>query len=150
MKKLSTTSREDNIQLEPVLNVPSNSNKLGKMKSIKMLNKRSELHGSIDEFLDKERSKFNESCSNDYYLNTIVLAEVMQNAERYFVYGSNSEREAMKEEAVNMLMRRFFDENDDVLNRFKEIISKKVSKYGLIRRCCVRLYNRFLKRKIVQ
>ena len=108
MKKLSTTPTAvpelhlDEIQPDeiPILKRKSSS-KLGEMKSIKKLNKLVQKNGQIDVFLDEQRGRLNASNSDDYYLNTVVLKEIMQASEKYFVYGNAEERNKLKDEAVS-------------------------------------------------
>jgi hypothetical protein len=118
------------------------------MKSMKRLSSNLKLNGQINDFLEIERTKLNVDCADsELYLNTIVLKEVMQSAEKFFVYGNKSQRDALKEEAVLLLMIKYFNDDEDVLNRFIEITYKKVSKYGFIRRVLMRIYNRVFKKR---
>jgi len=149
MKKLSTASQRPDSETESINpTAKPKSKRLSQMKSMKKLTTKLKLNGQIDEFLEVEVEKLNvENADEVLYLNTVVLKEVMQSAERHFVYGSKAEREEMKRDAVLQLLGRFFDDNEDVLDRFREIVYKKVSKYGFTRRVLVRLYNSIFKKR---
>jgi len=144
MKKLSNVTQE---RSEDTLPVKSKC-KLSSMKSMKRLSSNLKLNGQIDEFLELEKTKLNVECAdNELYLNTIVLKEVMQSAERFFVYGNKTQRDMLKNEAVLLLMSKYFNDDEDVLNRFIEITFNKVSKYGFVRRLLMRMYNRVFKKR---
>lgn len=149
LNKTTTHVREDNPLPPPVFEVNKNEPpKLGKMKSRKaLLVKKVKSDELIDEFLRIEKLKLDVEDTNELYLNTIVLKEVMQSAEKFFVYGNEVQRENMKEQAVLMLMSEYFNDSSDVLNRFREVMSKKIRKYGMIRRFVKRMYNRLFKKK---
>lgn len=123
---------------------------LTQMKSVKQLSSSTKLYGQVNEFLDIEKKKLNiDDASNMLYLNTMVLKEVMQDCEYHFVYGNELQRQTLKNEAVSLLLLEYFDNNEDVLNRFKELIFKKVSRYGYFRRLCVRLFNSVFKKRLM-
>jgi len=129
------------------LSKPRPKSKLREMKSMKILKNKVKLDEQINDFVNKENVKINDQNKEDYYLNTVVLTEVMQAAEKFFIYGSVAEREAMKYEAIYLLMTNFFNNDEDVLNRFKEINFKKIRKYGFIRRLLARIWRRISKKK---
>lgn len=125
------------------------ASKLCPMQSVKKL-ACNLTNDQVDDFLQLEKKKLLRINNRDQnlYLNTIVLKEVMQHAESHFVYGTTEQRQALKDEAILLLMVEYYENNEDVLRRFQELVIKKVSKYGFFRRLCVRIYRSLLKKKV--
>ena len=133
--------------------VPDNDRskpQLRQMKTTKQLCSKVSLYGQIDEFLQIEKKKLNVDDENNLYLNTKVLQEIMQDCEYHFVYGKNEEeRQMLKDEAILRLMLVHFDNNENVLNRFKQMIYKKISRYGYFRRLTIRVFNMIFKKRLM-
>jgi hypothetical protein len=152
MKSISKPTLRDTDDPPETLRSNSTStttSKLQPMKSFKKLASSINKNDQIEDFLRIKRTKLSKIESRQsLYLNTIVLTEIMQDAEFHFVYGNAEQRQALKDEAIRLLMLEYY-ENEDVLTRFQETVAKKVSRYGFFRRLCVKMYNSLLKKRVM-
>lgn len=90
---------------------------LKRIKSYKKVrrNKKLSIQGLV--FVQDLKIILSEFPLGEHQLDDELLVEVLSIAESYFVYGSKSEREAAKTEAVMLLMKPYFLDDEKLLKK---------------------------------
>ena len=151
MKKITVPTEEALRQHSNSEHAPLKRVEFSNMKSMKNLYENQQLPGLVSMFVEKEKIKMNSTNNTNYYLNYVVLEELMQKAEGFFVYGSKEERSFMKDQAISELLLEHFTGNEDVLNCVKHLLKDRIVSWSYLRRLLKRVYNRiFLKGLVIK
>lgn len=86
----------------------------------------------------------NEYSSVDNQLDLDLLVNVLNIAEQYFIYGDKKEREESKAFAVNKLMKKYFRDDEEVLNKMIGSVWRKVNKTNVFKRVMRRIRNKVI------
>jgi hypothetical protein len=141
MPKVYKEQVESKVEKEalPKSKVYSSLKKLNTFKAIKSNYK---LQTQKQIFVSDVQSLLDHLDKQNHNMDVELLVEVLNASESYFVYGSESERNTSKSEAVHELMAGFF-ENEQVLAKFISVLDSKVTKSTFLRRFVKRMANFF-------
>lgn len=115
---------------------------LKKMKSFKNIRKQYKQKNQLDVFLTDMNIVMKEFNTKDFYLDNELLIHVTNIAESFFIYGSKTERDQMKNEAILTLMLPYY-RDEQILNIMRVTIWQKVKKTNIFKRIFKRLSNKF-------
>ena len=77
---------------------------------------------------------------DSFKMNIELLAEILQIAEEYFIYGDREQRENSKMEAISELMKKYFKDDEDFLFSAIEYAYHRVSKSNIFKRILARTW----------
>lgn len=122
-----------------------NGYNLKKIKSFKIIRKKYKLNNQTAMFIQDLQVVLNEYDPSKFQLDTDMLVHICNIAEDYFIYGNKEQREEQKLLAVTTLMRPYFKNDNELLNKMISVVYDKVKKSTLLKRLYRRMINRFLK-----
>lgn len=124
---------------------PSNlyGHNLKKMKSYKKLRRGYKLSNQKAIFLGDLNAILKEFKPDAHKYDDELLIEILDLAEKYFVYGSKEDRENVKSECVLELMKPFFNNDENLIEKTISNVWHRVDKSNGMRRAFIRLKNFF-------
>lgn len=124
---------------------PSNlyGHNLKKMKSYKKLRRGYKLSNQKAIFLGDLNAILKEFKPEEHKYDDELLIEILDLAEKYFVYGSKEDRENVKSECVLELMKPFFNNDENLIEKTISNIWHRVNKSNAMRRTFIRFKNFF-------
>jgi hypothetical protein len=158
MKKLSTVENQTVLHEEATINeypvveqqqhfhlddVPPktlNGFNLKKIKSFKIIRKKYKLHNQTTLFIKDLQTVLKEYEPSKFQLDTDILVHICNIAEQYFIYGNHREREEQKIISITTLMKPYFKDDAELLQKMMSVVYDKVNKSTLVKR----LYRRFI------
>ncbi len=135
--------------IKPV-DVPPKSlygNNLKKIKSFKKLRRGYKLQNQKAIFLNDLKQLLQQFPAENHQYDDELLIEILNIAESFFIYGTNEERENIKNECISELMKPYFKNDQELLMKTISHIWQHVNKSTLLRRLWSRFKNFFLPTK---
>ena len=135
--------------IKPV-DVPPKSlygNNLKKIKSFKKLRKGYKLQNQKQIFISDLKELLKLFPAENHQYDDELLIEILNIAESFFIYGSEEERENIKNECISELMKPYFKNDQELLLKTIGHIWQHVHKSTLVRRLWSRFKNFFLPTK---
>lgn len=135
----------------PLVSLKSNNNipqskvhnyNLKKFKSFKNIRKQYKLKNQKDIFLTDMQIVMKEFDTKDFYLDNDLLLHVSNIAEEFFIYGSKTERDQMKDEAIAELMLPYYRNDKQILDIMRVSVWNRVKKTNLFKRLLKRVSNK--------
>ena len=117
--------------------------RIKKLSSFKKIKRSYKLEQQKNQFLLDLNELFKHLNPEDHKYDVELLLELLNAVEQYFVYGTKEERDKSKQEVVEEVMLKFFNDDVNVLEKFIATIYRKVKKSNVWRRTYRRLYNFF-------
>ena len=115
---------------------------LKKLKSYKKIRRNYKKQNMKSTFINDLQFLLDEYSPSDKEndLNDDLLIEILNIAEEYFIYPNNKqEREIVKREAVIELMKKYYRNDEELLNKTINNLWHKVKKSNMFKRCWARL-----------
>ena len=141
-----TKNEPDPDQDLKAVNIPPKSlygNNLKRIKSFKKLRRGYKLQNQKTIFLSDLKELLRQFPSENHKYDDQLLIEILNISESFFIYGDESERETIKTECINELMRAYFANDTDLLNKTVSHVWQHVNKSTLRRRLWSRFKNFF-------
>ena len=147
-EKPSTEDEVKENNIKPV-DVPPKSlygNNLKKIKSFKKLRRGYKLQNQRAIFINDLKQLLKQFPAENHQYDDELLIEILNIAESFFIYGSSEERENIKTECIEDLMKPYFKNDKDLLMKTIGNVWQHVNKSNLRRRLWSRFVN-FFKQK---
>jgi hypothetical protein len=122
-----------------------NGYNLKKIKSFKIIRKKYKQSNQMTMFIQDLQVILNEYDPSKFQLDTDMLIHICNIAEQYFIYGNKNEREEQKLLAISTLMKPYFKNDNELLEKMMYICYDKVEKSTILKRLYRKFINRFLK-----
>lgn len=122
-----------------------NGYNLKKIKSFKIIRKKYKQSNQMTMFIQDLQVILNEYDPSKFQLDTDMLIHICNIAEQYFIYGNKDEREQQKVLAISTLMKPYFKNDNELLEKMMYICYDKVEKSTILKRLYRKFINRFLK-----
>ena len=122
-------------------------NNLKKIKSFKKLRRGYKLQNQKAIFLNDLKQLLQQFPAELHQYDDELLIEILNIAESFFIYGTSEERENIKNECINELMKPYFKNDQELLMKTICHIWQHVHKSTLPRRLWSRFKNFFLPTK---
>jgi hypothetical protein len=122
-------------------------NDLKKIKSFKKLRRGYKLANQKNIFLNDLKQLLKQFPHELHQYDDELLIEILNIAESFFIYGSSEERENIKQDCISELMKPYFKNDQDLLNKTISHIWQHVHKSTLARRLWARFKNFFFASK---
>lgn len=117
---------------------------LNKIKSFKQIRKRYKTGNYYNIFIHDLKIVLDEyQPIEDYQYNNELLVHVLNICEAYFIYGKKEEREKMKTQAIKELMKKFYHDDEELLDVMISTVWNKVKKSTIFKRVFARVKNYF-------
>jgi len=113
---------------------------LKRLKSYRNIRKGYKLKNQKEIFINDIRTILKTFDEDEFMMNIELLAEILQIAEEYFIYGDREQRENSKMEAIFELMKKYFKNDDDFLLNAVEYAYIKVSRSNIFKRIIARTW----------
>jgi hypothetical protein len=145
VEKVVVKPSTDEVKLS---NVPPKSLKSGynlkKISSFKAIRHRYKLNNQTAMFVDDLQIILNEYSPEKHQLDNDLLIHILNIAESFFIYGNKNEREEQKVYAVKQLMKKYYRNDEILLETMISTVFSKVKKSNFIKRAYQRFINKFL------
>lgn len=144
-KKDKETITEETVPKDNEFKLPKDDvyKRLKKLSSFKQIKRSYKLEQQKQQFLSDLNDLFKHLNVEEHKYDMDLLLELMNVVEQYFIYGNKEERDKSKQEVIEDVMLKFFNDDINVLNKFIGTIYKKVKKSNVYRRTYRRIYNFF-------
>ena len=141
----SGASQDESQQKIPPSNLYGHS--LKKMKSYSKIRRGYKLSNQKKIFLGDVHAILEEFTPDDHKYDDELLIEILDLAEKYFVYGTKEDRECVKSDCVLELMKPFFNGDEILIEKTISNVWHRVNKSNSFRRGFTRFKNFFCLRK---
>ena len=121
---------------------------LKKIKSFKQIRRNYQAKSQKNIFLNDLNVVLDEYLPENHQFDTDLLVHILNISESFFVYGSKTEREEAKSNAVKQLMLKYFRDDEDILDTIITSVWPKVNKSTMIKRAMRRLRLWFKKKHL--
>ena len=148
-EKPSTEDEVKENDIKPV-DVPPKSlygNNLKKIKSFKKLRRGYKLQNQRAIFINDLKQLLKQFPAENHQYDDELLIEILNIAESFFIYGEASEREQIKVQCIEELMKPYFKNDRELLMKTISHVWQHVIKSNLRRRLWARFKNFFLVEK---
>ena len=136
----SIENEEKQNDIKPV-DVPPKSlygNNLKKIKSFKKLRRGYKLQNQRAIFINDLKQLLKQFPAELHQYDDELLIEILNIAESFFIYGEAKEREAIKVQCIEELMKPYFKNDGELLLKTIELVEHKIKKVGLFKRLYLR------------
>ena len=121
-------------------------NNLKKIKSFKKLRRGYKLQNQRAIFINDLKQLLKQFPAENHQYDDELLIEILNIAESFFIYGSSEERENIKTECIEELMKPYFKNDKELLMKTIGHVWQHVNKSNLRRRLWSRFVNFFLQK----
>ena len=143
----TTTIIDDVIQSEQIIkDIPLSTlhgHDLKKIKSFKKLRQSYKISNQKSVFITDMNSMLKHMSIDENKLNLVLLVEVCNIANEFFIYGTKTLRESTKIESIHELLLPYFMNDVTVLETMIQSVQHKITKSTILRRTWKRLKNYF-------